>query len=86
MCVWNFQPLMLINRIRHTKSESELFCIPEILKSNVANRFLSTKSPFESVFSSCEFTKVIMQSKSWCKIFVLKLSGIQNNFDSDIRL
>ena len=32
--------LKLINLIRHTKSESDLFCIPEIFKTNVLNRFL----------------------------------------------
>ena len=40
---------------------------------NVLNRFLSTKSTFEFVFLSCKFTK------SWVKIFLLKLSGIQKN-------
>ena len=25
MCVGNFRPLMLVNRIHHTKSESDLF-------------------------------------------------------------
>ena len=40
---------------------------------------LSTKSPFEFVFECCEFTKVIVQSKSWCDMFVLKLSGLPKN-------
>ena len=35
------------------------FYKPEILKTNVSNQFLSTKSPFEFVFSSCECTKFI---------------------------
>ena len=35
---------------------------------------MSTKSPFEF-----EFTKIIMQSKGWCEMFVLKHSGIQQN-------
>ena len=30
--------------------------MPEIFKTNVSKRFLSTKSPFEFVFSCCEFT------------------------------
>ena len=59
---------MLINWICHTKSESDNFCIPE-------NGF--TKSPFEFVFLFCEFTKVIVWSKSWCEMFVLNLYGIQ---------
>ena len=42
------------------------FCVHEIFKTNVSNRLYSTKSPFEFVFSSCELTKVILQSKSWC--------------------
>jgi hypothetical protein len=46
-------------------------------KPNFSNRFSSTKSPFEFAFSHCEFTKVLLQSKSWCEMFVLKLSGIQ---------
>ena len=41
---------------------------------------MSTKSPFEFVFSCCEFTKVILLSKSWCETFVLELSGIQIEF------
>ena len=36
------------------------FCIPEIFKTNVSNRFSSTKSTSGFVFSSCEFTKVIL--------------------------
>ena len=44
---------MLINWICYTKSESE------ILKTNVWNRFLSTKLPFEFVFWRCEITKDI---------------------------
>ena len=55
------------------------FCIPELFKNNVSTRFLSTKSSFEFVLQCCEFTKVILQSKSWCKMYVLKLSSIQNN-------
>ena len=48
------------------------FCIPEIFRTNVLNRFLGTKSPFEFVFSRCEFTKVIVQSKSWVEMFVIE--------------
>ena len=32
------------------------------------------------MFSCCEFTKVILQSKSWCEMFVLKQSGILYSF------
>ena len=32
------------------------------------------------------YTKVILQSKSWCEIFVLKLSGIQKLFKHRILL
>ena len=46
--------------------------MPEIIKTNVANVFLSTKSPFEFVHSRCGFTKVILYSKSWCEMFLLK--------------
>ena len=54
------------------------FCIPEIFKINVSNRFLSKKSSFEIVFFSFEFSKkVILNSKSWCEMFVSKLSGTQ---------
>ena len=35
-------------------------------------RVLSTESPFEFVFSCCEFTKVILKSKSLCEMLVLK--------------
>ena len=35
MCVGNFEPSMHINGICYTKSESDLFCIHEIFKSNV---------------------------------------------------
>ena len=38
---------------------------------------MSTKSSFELVFSRSEPTKVILKSKSWCGMFVLKLSGLQ---------
>ena len=54
------------------------FYIPEFLKTNIENRYLSSKSPSEFVFLCCWFTKVIMQSKSWFEMFVLKLYGIQN--------
>ena len=53
------------------------FCLPEIFETNVSNRFLSTKSPLKFVFSRCEFTKVMLKSKGWCEMFVLKPSGIQ---------
>ena len=53
------------------------FCIQEIFKTNVSNRVLSTKSPFKLMFLSCEFTKVILESKHWREIFVLKLSDPQ---------
>ena len=33
---------------------------------------ISTKSPFEFVFQCCEFIKVIVYSKGWCEMFVLK--------------
>ena len=46
-------------------------------KMNMQNRFLNTKSSFELVCSCCEFTKVILWSKSWCEMFILKFSGIQ---------
>ena len=48
-----------------------------IVVKTVQTGFLRTKSPFEFVFSSCEFTKVM---------FVLKLSGIQRKCASDERL
>ena len=32
--VWNFETLMLINLICHTKSKSDLFFIPKIFKSS----------------------------------------------------
>ena len=38
----------------------------------------SPKSPFEFVFQRYEFTKVILQLKSRCEMFVLKLSGYTN--------
>ena len=38
---------------------------------------MSTKSTFEFVISCCEFTKVILQLKTGCAMFVLKLFGIQ---------
>ena len=53
------------------------FCIPEIFKTNVLNLFLSTKSLLEFMFQCCEVTKVIIQSKSSCEMFVLCLSSIQ---------
>ena len=36
------------------------FCIPEIFKTHVKTRFLSTKSPFEFVFQCYKLTKVIL--------------------------
>ena len=35
------------------------------------------KSPFKFVFLCGEYIKVILKSKSWCKMFVLMLSGIK---------
>ena len=35
------------------------FCLPEIFKTNFSNRLFSTISPFEFVFSSCEFKKLM---------------------------
>ena len=43
---------------------------------NVKNEFMSTKSPFEFVFSCCELSKVIFSQKAGMQLFVLKLSGI----------
>ena len=43
------------------------FCMPEIFKVNVLNRFLITKSPFKLMPLCSEFIKVIFQSKSWCE-------------------
>ena len=51
------------------------FSIQEIFKTNVSTHFFSTKSALEFVLTRCEFTKVILQSRSWCEMFVLKLSG-----------
>ena len=45
------------------------------------NPVFDTKSPFEFVFSCCESTKVILQSKSWSEMVVLKLSGIQMHWN-----
>ena len=59
------------------------FCIPAISQLNVSNRFLSTKSIFEFVFSWYEFTKVVLQSKSCCEMFVSKLSCIQTILSFD---
>ena len=59
------------------------FSLPETFKTNVSNRFLSTKSPFEFVFLCCEFKKVIVQSKSWCEMFVFKISDLQNVYIPD---
>ena len=39
---------------------------------------MRTKSPFIFVFSCCDFTDVILWSKSWCEMFVIKLSGIKS--------
>ena len=41
------------------------FCITEIFKANIWNRFLRTKSPFEFVFKCCEFTKFIINASIW---------------------
>ena len=35
-------------------------------------------NPLNLFFSCGEITKVILHSKSWCEMLVLKLSGIQN--------
>ena len=40
---------------------TEFFHVDDLLMGMiVSNRFLSTKSPFEFVFPSCEFTNVIL--------------------------
>ena len=46
------------------------FVYQKYSKQTFKTGFLSTKSPFE-------LTKVIMESKIWYAMFVLKLSGIQ---------
>ena len=46
----------------------------------------STKSPSEFVFMCCEFTKVILYSKDWCEMFVLKFSVKQNHLIAFIHL
>ena len=38
---------------------------------------MSTKSPFEFVFWCWEFTKVLVKSKGYSKMFILNLSGLQ---------
>ena len=55
------------------------FYIPEIFKTYVSNQFLSTKSTVNLCFQCCELTKVIVQLKSLCKMFVLKLSGMHKS-------
>ena len=63
-----------------------IICIAEIFKISISNRLLSTKSPFEFLFLNWEFTKVILWSKSWCEMFVLKHSGIQISFISKFKI
>ena len=54
------------------------FCIPETFKYNKRLKSVfEYKLPFAFVFLGCEFTKVIVYSKSWCEMFELKLSGIK---------
>ena len=43
------------------------FCIPEIFKTNLKNRFLSTKLPIEFVFQFCKFTRVLSSQKAGVK-------------------
>ena len=50
--------LVLSNAIKNN-SKSDVFCIPEIFRTNVSNQ-LSTKSPLKFVFSRCEFTNLIL--------------------------
>ena len=38
---------------------------------------MSTKSPFEIVFSAVISQRLLCSQKGWCEMFVLKLSGIQ---------
>ena len=69
----------LLNEVVLPNLSHIYFCISEIIKENVSNRFLSMKSLFDFVFSLSEFTTVILQSKSQCEIFALNLSGIQRS-------
>ena len=57
-CRENFQPKLLILN----SSIKIYFCIPEIFKALALQVFdyKISESPFEFVFSFCEFTKVIL--------------------------
>ena len=66
---YSFRKFLLIEFIIPNLRQGYV-CIAEIFKTDVLIRFLSTKSSFE-------FTKVILKSKSWCEMFVLKLSGLK---------
>ena len=62
------------------------FCIPEIFRMNISNRFLTTRSLLNLyIFLRCEFTRVILQSKGWFEMFVLELSGIRYIFELFIK-
>ena len=49
---------MRVNLIRHTKAESDYFCLTEIFKR--LKQVFDTKFHLEFMFLCCEFTKVIL--------------------------
>ena len=72
---------MLINSIRHTKSESDLlFYIPEVFKTTFKTGFWVQNHVLYLCFSAVDSQYkgyCVKKSKSWCEMFVSKLSGIQ---------
>ena len=52
--------LQILRDSEHIFLTQTYFGIPEVFKTKVSKCFLSIKSPFEFVFSNCEFTKVIL--------------------------
>ena len=55
-----------------------IFVYQKSLKRTFPTSFWVQNHPMN--LYSCEFTMITFQSKSWCEMFVLKLSGIQNQF------
>ena len=74
-----FLSLMLINWICQTKSESDLFLYTRNLSNELLKPVFEYKIPLWICVLVLSIHKGYCVVKSWCKMFVLKISGIQKN-------
>ena len=69
--IFFYRKCVCINRIYHTKSESDLFCLSEIFKT----RFLLQNNHLNLWMSVVKFTNFFVVKQPVLNAIVLKLSG-----------